>query len=526
MSSNSNSETQAIFQSNQAAEAFMISQFGKSESFDINMKYIHVHNMEVFTININGLIDSQNYTRLLTSIQPAVAYEKNKYETREERSSKSQEKSGEEDDSKEDSEEDHTLDKQERIQAEADYFFAAFPFFAWELQTSKDKLLAAIMSGQIAFVTPSGIAFTADFRSYPGRNPEEPDNEKVIRGSRDGFTENIIQNTGLIRRRIRDTSLRFELHQETFRSKTDVAIVYLKNIANEEHLKFIRERLQDIKHDGLTMADKSLEEWLIKQGFHPLPFVRYSERPDIVAAHILEGHIAIVVDTSPSVILVPITMFHHLQHAEEYRQAPAIGTIVRFLRFFGAFLSFFILPLWFLLIKHPEYVPWFMDFIGIHKKTSIPLLVQVLAADIGIEYLRLAAIHTPTPLSTAMGLIAGIVIGQIAIEVGLFSSEVVLYTAVTAIFTFAIPSYELSISIKIFRIVILLLTAAFGVNGFFLGILILVFYMAALRPMRVPYLWPLIPFYPKAFAHVIIRYPMTNDAPRPFIVGAKDRRRN
>lgn len=524
MSSGTNSETQAIFHNNEAAEAFMISQFGKSESFDINMKYIHVHNMDVFTININGLIDSQNYTRLLTAMQPTAVYERNKFPTGSAQP-KSKDKADFQDEL-EDKENMQAYEKKETIQAEADYFFESFPFFAWELQTSKDKLLTAVMSGQVAFITPSGIAFTADLRSYPGRTPEEPDNEKVIRGSRDGFTENIIQNTGLIRRRIRDVSLRFELHQETVRSQMDVAIIYLKNVANEEHLNFIRERLKEIKHDGLTMADKSLEEWLIKQGFHPLPFVRYSERPDIVAAHILEGHIAIMVDTSPSIIIVPITFFHHLQHAEEYRQAPAIGTIVHALRFLGVFLSFFLLPLWFLMIKHPEYVPSFMDFIGINKKTSVPLLLQILVADIGIEFLRLAAIHTPTPLSTAMGLIAGIIIGQIAIDVGLFSAEVVLYTAVSAIFTFAIPSYELSVSIKIFRIILLLLTAAFGVNGFFIGIFAIIWYMASLRPMRVPYLWPLIPFYPVAFAHVLIRYPMTHDSPRPFIVGAKDRRRS
>ncbi|WP_397537623.1 spore germination protein [Rummeliibacillus pycnus] len=523
MSSSTNSETQAIFQSNEAAEAFMISQFGKSESFDINMKYIHVHNMEVFTININGLIDSPNYTRLLTAIQPTAVYKRDKFTSGEAEGSPKPDKD-ESDTSK--LEKGQEQSKKESIQAEADYFFECFPFFAWELQTSKEKLLTAIMSGQIAFITPSGIAITADFRSYPGRNPEEPDNEKVIRGSRDGFTESIILNSALIRRRIRDTSLRLELHQVTEKSQMDLAIVYLKEIVNEEHLNYIRKRLEKIQHDGLTMADKSLEEWLIKQRFHPLPFVRYSERPDIVAAHILEGHIAIVVDTSPSVILVPITLFHHLQHAEEYRQAPAIGTVVRFLRFFGAFLSFFLLPLWFLLVKHPEYVPSFMDFIGLNKKTSIPLLVQILVADIGIEYLRLAAIHTPTPLSTAMGLVAGIVIGQIAINVGLFSGEVVLYTAVTAIFTFAIPSYELSVSVKIFRVLLLLLTAAFGVNGFFIGILGTVWYMASLKPMNVPFLWPLIPFFPNAFAHVLLRYPMTNDAPRPFFVGAKDRKRS
>jgi stage V sporulation protein AF len=300
----------------------------------------------------------------------------------------------------------------------------------------------------------------------------------------------------------------------------------MKGIANEDHLNYIRQRMKKIKHDGLTMADKSIEEWLFKQGFHPLPFVRYTERPDITAAHLLEGHIAIIVDTSPSIILVPVTFFHHLQHAEEYRQAPFIGTAVRFLRFFGTFLSLIVLPFWYLLIKHHELIPTFLDFVGIDKKSAIPILLQILIADAGIEYLRLASIHTPTPLSTAMGLIAGVIIGNIAIDVGLFSPEVVLYTAITAIFTFVIPSYELSITIKVFRVFLLLMTAWLGVNGFFLGILGLFLYICSLRPMKVPYMWPVVPFFPQAFLRIFIRFPMTSDALRPYIVGAKQRKRS
>ena len=159
-------------------------------------------------------------------------------------------------------------------------------------------------------------------RSYPGRQPEEPDNEKVVRGSRDGFTENIIQNTALVRRRLRTEDLRFEMHKVTVNGKTDIAITYMQGAASEEHLAYITESWMKFIMMGLTMTDKSLEEFLFKQGFHPMPFVRFTERPDICAAHLLEGHIAIIVDTSPSVILVPAPLFHHLQHAEEYRQAP------------------------------------------------------------------------------------------------------------------------------------------------------------------------------------------------------------
>ena len=139
--------------------------------------------------------------------------------------------------------------------------------------------------------------------------------------------------------RLRTEDLRFEMHQTTVNGKTDVAIAFIQGAASEEHLTYIRERLDKIIHDGLTMTDKSLEEFLFKQRFHPMPFVRFTERPDICAAHLLEGHIAIMVDTSPSVILVPVSLFHHLQHAEEYRQAPLIGTFVRLTRFVGCWIK-------------------------------------------------------------------------------------------------------------------------------------------------------------------------------------------
>ena len=178
--------------------------------------------------------------------------------------------------------------------------------------------------------------------------------------------------------------------------KTDVAIAYIQGAASEENLDFIRERLDEIYHDGLTMTDKSLEEFLFKQRFHPMPFVRFTERPDICAAHLLEGHIAIMVDTSPSVIFVPVTLFHHLQHAEEYRQAPLIGTFVRLIRFFGAMLSLVLLPFWYLLATKQHYLPDFLSYIGPKDIGEIPLLIQLLLQMSELKcYEWLQSIHPP-----------------------------------------------------------------------------------------------------------------------------------
>lgn len=469
------------------AEKFLEEKFGINESYDFGTLHTHLYEFPVLLVYINGLVDGAVLTELLTDTQRRLT--------------------------------EREIDENEIMEH-------YFPYYSITQYDSKEKWLVALLSGQVTFILKNGSVYTIDVRSYPGRTPEEPDNEKVVRGSRDGFTENIVQNTALIRRRIRDTNLRFELHQVTNLSQADIAISYIKNIANEDNLIQIRKRLKQIKHDGLTMTDKALEEWLFKQGFHPLPFVRFTERPDIAAAHLLEGHILIIVDTSPSAIIVPTTLFHHLQHAEEYRQAPAIGTIVRWIRFVGVFLSLFLLPFWYLLSKYPEFVPKALEFLGPKETGEIPLLLQIVVADIGIEFLRLAAIHTPSPLSTAMGIIAALVIGQMAVDVGLFVSEVILYTAITAIFTFSIPSYELSITTKIFRMFILLSTATFGVNGFFISSVCLLWYVCSIRPLNVPYLWPVIPFFPNAFLRMFIRFPMPVDAKRPYITRSPVRKRS
>lgn len=479
-----------LFTSIREGERWFVNQFGEDETFDATKRRIHLWDKEILLLYMNGLVDGETLTTLLTEMQQRNELLR--------------------DDTKK------ALDC-----SMVDYF----PYHALEIVETEDQLAKVILSGLAVFVMHDGFTFTLDVRMYPGRQPEEPDTEKVIRGSRDGFTENILTNTALVRRRLRTTELRFEMHEASVKGKTDIAVTFIKGAVNEEHLNFIRDRLKQMETDGLTMTDKSLEEFLFKQGFHPMPFVRYTERADICAAHLLEGHIAIIVDTSPSVILVPVTLVHHLQHAEEYRQAPLIGTFIRLLRFAGTFFSLVMLPFWYLLSTNTEFVPKAISYIGPDKWGEVPLFVQLVLADAGIEVLRMAAIHTPTPLSTAMGLVAAIVIGQVAIDVGLFSSEVVLYVAVSAILTFAIPSFELSITTKIFRFFLLVCTASFGVPGFFIAFAFIYYYLCALKPMNVPYMWPFTPFFPKAMLRVLIRFPMTIDDPRPFIVKSPNRDR-
>ncbi|XJZ26101.1 spore germination protein [Bacillota bacterium Lsc_1132] len=389
-----------------------------------------------------------------------------------------------------------------------------------------DELILFVLSGQIVVVMEGvGTAFAVDVRSYPGRQPQEPDTEKVVRGSRDGFVENIILNTALTRRRIRDERLRFEMIRVGKRSKTDVSIGYLEDVADPDLINIIRKEITSINTDGIPMADKTIEEFLVKQGFNPFPLVRYTERADVAAAHLLEGHVIIFTDTSPSVIIAPTTYFHHVQHAEEYRESPAMGTFVRWTRFLGVLTSIFLLPLWLLFVLEPSLLPPNLSFIGPNEQTNIPIIIQIFLADFGIEFLRIAAIHTPTPLSTAMGLIAAVLIGQIAISVGLFVPEVILYVAVAGIGTFTTPSYELSVANKIARLMLLILVSIFHTPGFVIGTTLLIIFLVNTRALNTPYFWPFLPFEPKGFLQIIIRRAVPGSIFRPSIVHPRNRYR-
>lgn len=387
-----------------------------------------------------------------------------------------------------------------------------------------DELVDQVLTGLVVFlIEGEQYGLVVDVRSYPGRQPSEPDTEKVVRGSRDGFVENIIINTALTRRRIHDERLRFEIMKVGERSKTDVVIGYIKDVANPDLVETVRKKIQNITIDGLTMADKTVEEFMVKQGYNPYPMVRYTERADVGATHLLEGHVLIYVDTSPSVIITPTTYFLHVQHAEEYRQSPTVGTFVRWVRFIGIFASIFLLPLWYLFVVEPSLLPEGLAFVGPTEDTNIPVLIQIFIADIGVELLRLAAIHTPSPLATAMSLVAAILLGQIAVDVGMFVSEVILYVSVATLGTFATPSLELSVANKLSRIFLVICVALFKVPGFVVGVTLYILYLAHMKSIKTPYLWPFLPFNPMAFSQILIRRSMPGSKVRPSIVHPRNR---
>jgi stage V sporulation protein AF len=379
-----------------------------------------------------------------------------------------------------------------------------------ETEEKMDKIMYSVLSGAMAVVVEgTDKVLIIDVREYPVRGPDEPDLERVIRGARDGFVETIIFNTALIRRRIRDPRLRVEILQAGRRSQTDICILYIEDIANLDIVESIKEKIEIIDIDGLPMAEKSVEE-LITPGsyWNPFPKVRYTERPDVAAVHLLEGHILVLVDTSPSAMILPVTYFHHLQHAEEYRQGPLLGGLLRAGRYFAVLMSMFLLPLWLLFSLNPELLPEQLKFIGPEETGNVPLFIQALLAELGINLMRIAAIHTPTSLATALGLIAAVLIGEIAVEIGLFAPEIILYTAVATVGIFATPSFELGLANTTVRLFLLLSTGLFGLPGFLGAALISFVFVALTKSFGVPYLWPLIPLNIKALFSILVRTPV------------------
>lgn len=396
--------------------------------------------------------------------------------------------------------------------------------FQVENKDNLDEIVDQLLSGLLViFIEGEDNAYIIDTRDYPGRNPEEPDTERVIRGARDGFTENIVENTTLLRRRIRDERLRNEMLQVGERSKTDICISYIKDIADERLIKLIKEKISEIDIDGIPMADKTVEEFIVAQKWNAFPLVRYTERPDTSAKHLLEGRILLFVDTSPSIIITPTTYFDHLDHAEEYRQSPAVGSFIRLVRLLAVFASLYLLPLWMLFVLEPTLLPEKLSFIGPKDVGNVPIIYQIIMADIGVEFLRMAAVHTPTPLATAMGLIAAILIGEIAVDVGLFTPEVILYVAVSTIGSYVTPSYELSVANKLLKLLLLILTALFSKIGFVIGVVISILYLANIKALNTPYLYPLIPFNAKALINVILRMPTPYSKIRPEIVHPRNK---
>ena len=376
------------------------------------------------------------------------------------------------------------------------------------LSTDFNGIIKNILSGVFAiFIDGFDECVLIDARQYPARSVSEPSKDKVLRGSKDGFVETLIFNTALIRRRIRSTDLRMEILSAGKASKTDIALCYMDSRVDKNFLKKIRDRIKDIKVDALTLNQESLAECLYtSKWFNPFPKFKYTERPDTASAQILEGNIIILVDNSPSAMILPISIFDMIQEADDFYFPPVTGTYLRLSRFIILILTYFITPTFLLLMQNPDWIPSNFDFIMVKEDVNVPLVWQFLILELAIDGLRLAAVNTPSMLSTPLSVMAGLILGEFSVKSGWFNAEVMLYMAFVAIANYTHPGYELGYALKFFRIINLILTSIFQFWGYILGIVL--FFTAIVTNKMVSgqsYLYPLIPFNFKKLGNFLFR---------------------
>ena len=379
-----------------------------------------------------------------------------------------------------------------------------------EVNTQKDPNAVArdILSGVSAmFVEGFDTAIMMDTRTYPQRQTSEPDNDKVMRGSKDGFVETIISNIALMRRRIRDKNFTVKPFSVSRTSKADVVLCYMEDKVDKKLLSAITKRIENVKVDSLAMNQQSLLEAIYpKKWYNPFPKIKYTERPDSAAANAMKGNIIILVDNSPSALVLPTSIFDIAEEADDYYFPPFTGSYLKLARYVIVLTSVFITPLFLLMKQNPTLVPQALQFIIADNQYYVPIFWQFIILEIAIDGLRLAALNTPTSLSGTMGIIGAIALSEFSIEVGWFSTEAILYMAFVTLAGFSQPNYELGYCIKFIRIMLLILTVIFNIWGFIAGLVLTAVLLLTNKTVSgKSYLYPLIPFNGKAFISKVLR---------------------
>ncbi len=405
------------------------------------------------------------------------------------------------------------MTEEELPQKVEDFSENKIPYIQVDLFEDKYNVLTFILSGVVCLMIDGyEKAMLIDVRNYPARNVQEPEKYKVLRGSRDGFVETLLMNTALIRRRIRNPEYMCEIVRAGKSSRTDIAICYINGRADKKLLNYIKEQIQKIEIDALPMNQESLSECIHKgHWFNPFPKFRYTERPDTVAAEILEGQICILVDNSPAAMLLPTTIFDVIEEADDYYFPPITGTYLRLARALITVLSLLLTPLFLLYANNPGMIPDWLSFTRITEPQNVPIFWQLLILELAIDGLKLAAINTPSTLNTPLSLIAAIVIGEFAVNTGWFNEQTMLYMAVVAIANFTHENYELAYSIKFLRLILLVLTELFHFTGFIVGIFVAIAAIVCNRTIaRTSYIYPLYPFDFKKFMQRFFRVSIKN----------------
>lgn len=357
-----------------------------------------------------------------------------------------------------------------------------------------NKVIDAILVGETAlFIDGSDKALILSTRGWPKRGIQEPQTETVVKGPRDGFTETLRFNTALVRRRIRDPKLKVKAMKVGRRSKTDVAVMYIEDIANDEIVKEVINRIERIDIDAI--GETAFLEFLIEDNYlSPFPQIESTERPDAVAAAILEGRIAILVDNTPFGLMIPATIGTFFQSSEDYYTRWPMASVFRFIRIIAGLLTL-LSPAMYIAITsfHPGLIPSVLTFYVAASRINVPFpaVIEAFLMELTIELLRESGTRIAGPIGSTIGIVGGIIIGQAAVEAGIVSPLKIIITAVTTISFFAIANYEWATSLRILRFVFMIMAALFGLYGIMLGIVLLMVHLAKLESFGIPFASPL-----------------------------------
>ena len=396
------------------------------------------------------------------------------------------------------------------------------PYIEVDISFDEDAIVTAILSGQSAIIAESfsGECILVDVRTYPARSTAEPDSDRVMQGSHDGFVETLIVNTALIRRRVRDERLTMRHFNLGGSSKTDVAVCYMTGVADEALVSKIEKKIAALRPKSLTLGFQSLSECLIRSGWwNPFPKIRTTERPDTAAAHLLEGKVLVFCDTSPQVMILPTAIFDYLEQTDDYYFPPLTGSYLRIVRTLILLLSVIVTPLWYLYLEYSYLLPDTLSFLIPKDPGALPIIAQLFLVEIALDGLKIASMNTPDMLSNSLSIVGALILGDFAVDVGWLSSDVILYMAFVAIASFAQQNHELGYAIKFMRMLTLALVFFLGIWGFFIGIIVTALFITFNKtPFGKRYLYPLVPFNGKALARLLIRQKKKdfNDEDRSF----------
>lgn len=374
-----------------------------------------------------------------------------------------------------------------------------------------DETVQAMMNGDVVLLLDQSIqGLVIDAKGFPHRDLGEPRNEKTLRGPQEAFVEAMRVNTAMLRRRLHTGALKLEQMTIGTYTQTAVTIAYLEHIANDNIIDEVRRRLNNIKKVDSILNASCIEQYIEDRPFSIFPQVQYTERPDKTAAALLEGRVALIIDGSPDVILLPVLFTQLLQSSEDYYNRIVAGTFVRWVRYMGLFIATTLPSLYVAVISfHAELIPFnlLLSIATAREGVPFPAFVEAIMMEIAFELLREASIRMPGVIGNTIGIVGALVIGDAAVSARLVAPQMVIVVAITAIGSFAIPSVEASYPIRLIRFPLMILAATLGLYGVMLGWLVIIMYLIRLRTFGFPYLAPLAPLKNGELLALAVRMP-------------------